>query len=112
MSSNTPIFQKRRTFENATRARMVVTDGVLSMKGYIAGLPEIKALPDQYNSGLYLDEAGALRRHRCLRTALSSAQAAWRFVNVAEMDIFLMAPLWSYHASEPVSPPGPWASRT
>lgn len=40
--------------------KLIITDGVFSMEGDIAKLPEIKALADKYNAGLYLDEAHAI----------------------------------------------------
>ncbi|MDD4219003.1 MAG: pyridoxal phosphate-dependent aminotransferase family protein [Sphaerochaetaceae bacterium] len=40
--------------------KLIVIDGVFSMEGDIAPLPEIKALADQYRAGVYLDEAHAI----------------------------------------------------
>lgn len=40
--------------------KLIVTDGVFSMEGDIAKLPEMKRLSDKYNAGLYLDEAHAI----------------------------------------------------
>lgn len=44
----------------ADAPKLIVTDGVFSMEGDIAKLPEMKALADKYNAGLYLDEAHAI----------------------------------------------------
>ncbi|GLQ36304.1 2-amino-3-ketobutyrate coenzyme A ligase [Amylibacter marinus] len=38
---------------------MIATDGVFSMDGYLAKLPEIRALADQYNAVLMLDDCHA-----------------------------------------------------
>jgi len=40
--------------------KLIVTDGVFSMEGDLAVLPEMKRLADTYNAGLYLDEAHAI----------------------------------------------------
>src|SRR6056297_2885444 len=40
--------------------KLIVTDGVFSMEGDIALLPQMKDLADRYNAGLYLDEAHAI----------------------------------------------------
>jgi 8-amino-7-oxononanoate synthase len=40
--------------------KFIATDGVFSMEGDIANLPEIKKLADKYDACLYLDEAHAL----------------------------------------------------
>ncbi|MGI6439002.1 MAG: aminotransferase class I/II-fold pyridoxal phosphate-dependent enzyme [Sphaerochaetaceae bacterium] len=40
--------------------KLIVIDGVFSMEGDIAPLPEIKALAERYQAGVYLDEAHAL----------------------------------------------------
>ena len=44
----------------ADEAKLVVTDGVFSMEGDIARLPEIRKACDKYDARLYLDEAHAL----------------------------------------------------
>jgi 8-amino-7-oxononanoate synthase len=40
--------------------KLIVTDGVFSMEGDIVKLPQVKALADAYNTGIYLDEAHAI----------------------------------------------------
>lgn len=40
--------------------KLIVTDGVFSMEGDVAKLPEMRDLADKYNAGLYLDEAHAI----------------------------------------------------
>lgn len=40
--------------------KLIVVDGVFSMEGDIAPLPEIRALADRYRAGIYLDEAHAI----------------------------------------------------
>ncbi len=48
------------------RIRLVITDGVFSMDGDIAKLPEIAALAEKYNAALMVDDAhssGVLGRH-------------------------------------------------
>ncbi len=41
-------------------SKLIVTDGVFSMEGDIVDLPTIRALADQYNAAVYLDEAHAI----------------------------------------------------
>jgi 8-amino-7-oxononanoate synthase len=41
-------------------AKLLVTDGVFSMEGDIAKLPELKALCEKHRVGLYLDDAHAI----------------------------------------------------
>jgi 8-amino-7-oxononanoate synthase len=41
-------------------AKLIVIDGVFSMEGDIALLPEIRKLADAYGAGIYLDEAHAI----------------------------------------------------
>ena len=41
-------------------AKLIVIDGVFSMEGDIALLPDIRKLADAYGAGIYLDEAHAL----------------------------------------------------
>jgi len=43
-----------------SRFRMVVTDGVFSMDGYLAPLPEICALAERYNALVMLDDSHAV----------------------------------------------------
>jgi glycine C-acetyltransferase len=42
------------------RFKMVVTDGVFSMEGYLANLPKIKELADKYEALLFVDDAHAV----------------------------------------------------
>ena len=39
--------------------RLIATDGVFSMDGTIAPLPEIRRLADQYNALIFVDECHA-----------------------------------------------------
>ena len=41
------------------RLRMIVTDGVFSMDGTVAPLPEIVALADKYDATIFVDECHA-----------------------------------------------------
>merc|ERR1719402_1826430 len=41
------------------RSRVIVTDGVFSMDGDVCQLPEIKALADEYDALIFLDECHA-----------------------------------------------------
>ena len=43
-----------------SEAKLIVIDGVFSMEGDIAPLPEIRKLADAYGAGIYLDEAHAI----------------------------------------------------
>jgi len=43
-----------------TQPKIILTDGVFSMEGDIAKLPEIKKLADKYKACIYLDEAHAI----------------------------------------------------
>lgn len=40
-----------------TKNKLIVTDGVFSMKGTVAKLPEIKTLADEYNAMIMVDDA-------------------------------------------------------
>ena len=42
------------------RNKMIVTDGVFSMAGYLADLPKIKSLADKYEALLFVDDAHAV----------------------------------------------------
>jgi len=44
----------------ADEAKLIVTDGVFSMEGDIARLPDLKKVADRYQARIYLDEAHAL----------------------------------------------------
>jgi 8-amino-7-oxononanoate synthase len=44
----------------ADAAKLIVTDGVFSMEGDIAKMPEIRRLADAYGARIYLDEAHAI----------------------------------------------------
>ncbi len=39
------------------RHKMIVTDGIFSMEGYLADLPKIKSLADEYEALLFVDDA-------------------------------------------------------
>ena len=42
------------------RHKIIVTDGVFSMEGYLANLPKIKELADKYDALLFVDDAHAV----------------------------------------------------
>lgn len=42
------------------RFKIIVTDGVFSMEGYLADLPKIKSLADKYGALLFVDDAHAV----------------------------------------------------
>ena len=42
------------------RFKMIVTDGVFSMEGYLADLPKLKELADKYEALLFVDDAHAV----------------------------------------------------
>lgn len=42
------------------RFKTIVTDGVFSMEGYLANLPELKKLADKYDALLFVDDAHAI----------------------------------------------------
>lgn len=44
---------------NQNTIRLIATDGVFSMDGTIAPLPEIRRLADQYNALVFIDECHA-----------------------------------------------------
>ncbi len=58
---NNDMEELERCLQEAEGARhiMIVTDGVFSMEGYIANLPHIKELADQYGALLVVDESHA-----------------------------------------------------
>lgn len=46
--------------EKNYRFKIIVTDGVFSMEGYLANLPKIKELADKYQALLFVDDAHAV----------------------------------------------------
>jgi len=52
--------EKRLAAIPLEEAKLIVTDGVFSMEGDIAKLPEVKALAEKYKARLYIDEAHAI----------------------------------------------------
>ena len=42
------------------KVKLIITDGVFSMEGDVARLPEMVALAKKYNASLYVDEAHSL----------------------------------------------------
>jgi 8-amino-7-oxononanoate synthase len=58
--------EKKLSQYKKNKRKLIVTDGVFSMEGDIANLPEIKKLADKYNAMIYLDDAhatGILGKH-------------------------------------------------
>ncbi|MDB5540095.1 MAG: kbl [Devosia sp.] len=51
--------QLKQSIEDGARFRLVVTDGVFSMDGHIANLPEICALAEQYGALVAVDDCHA-----------------------------------------------------
>ncbi|MFN4206276.1 MAG: glycine C-acetyltransferase [Agrobacterium albertimagni] len=49
----------KRAVADGTRFRLIVTDGVFSMDGYVAKLPEICALAEKYGAMVMIDECHA-----------------------------------------------------
>jgi glycine C-acetyltransferase len=49
----------KKAIADGTRFRLVVTDGVFSMDGYVAKLPEICALAEKYGAMVMIDECHA-----------------------------------------------------
>jgi glycine C-acetyltransferase len=49
----------KKAIAEGTRFRLVVTDGVFSMDGYVANLPEICALAEKYGAMVMIDECHA-----------------------------------------------------
>ncbi len=49
----------KKAIDEGTRFRLVVTDGVFSMDGYVAKLPEICALAEKYGAMVMIDECHA-----------------------------------------------------
>ena len=56
------LVQLRRILEKIPpeEPKLIVTDGVFSMEGDIANLPEIRKLADEFGARIYLDEAHAI----------------------------------------------------
>ena len=52
--------EKRLKLVPLKSPKLIVTDGVFSMEGDIVNLPRLIELADEYNAGVYLDEAHAL----------------------------------------------------
>ena len=50
---------EKQLSESDARIKMIVTDGVFSMDGTIAPLPEICDLADKYNALVFVDECHA-----------------------------------------------------
>lgn len=46
--------------EKGYRFKIIVTDGVFSMEGYLAGLPKIKELSEKYEALLFVDDAHSI----------------------------------------------------
>ena len=51
--------QLKQAVADGTRFRLIVTDGVFSMDGYVAKLPEICALAEQYGAMVMVDDCHA-----------------------------------------------------
>jgi glycine C-acetyltransferase len=51
--------QLKQAVADGTRFRLVVTDGVFSMDGYVANLPEICALAERYGATVMVDDCHA-----------------------------------------------------
>ncbi|MFN7125652.1 MAG: aminotransferase class I/II-fold pyridoxal phosphate-dependent enzyme, partial [Allorhizobium sp.] len=49
----------KKAIADGTRFRLIVTDGVFSMDGYVAKLPEICALAEKYGAMVMIDECHA-----------------------------------------------------
>ena len=49
----------KKAIADGTRFRLIVTDGVFSMDGYVAKLPEICALAEKYGATVMIDECHA-----------------------------------------------------
>ncbi|HQU85952.1 MAG TPA: glycine C-acetyltransferase [Pyrinomonadaceae bacterium] len=52
--------EKLKEAANGTRNKMIATDGVFSMDGYIAKLPEICALAEKYDAMVMVDDSHAV----------------------------------------------------
>jgi 8-amino-7-oxononanoate synthase len=52
--------EKRLQSCNPEKVKLIVVDGVFSMEGDVAKLPEIVKLAEKYNAGIYVDEAHSL----------------------------------------------------
>lgn len=58
--------EEELTKASAAKNRLIVTDGVFSMKGTVADLPQIRALADKYDAAVMIDDAhgtGVLGAH-------------------------------------------------
>lgn len=55
--NNMGSLEKKLSSCNHSRNKLIVTDGVFSMKGTVANLPEIKRLADKYNARVMVDDA-------------------------------------------------------
>ena len=49
---------------SSARFRLIATDGVFSMDGYLANLPAICELADRYDALVMVDDSHAGRLHR------------------------------------------------
>ena len=66
-----------REDRRASAARMIATDGVFSMDGYLAQLDAICDLADKYDAMVMVDDSPRDRLHRRQRAAARPSTAAW-----------------------------------